>query len=256
MKILENKIIVSTRPISDDDNIKQLLLEKGATVIDFPMIKTVSKIINNEIIEFVLNINTFKWLVFTSKNAVKAFYETYENYIDYDKIKLCKIAVVGHATAIKLQQYGFAADFISKGKNAEKLASELIQNQLNENEKVLLVLGDLADNTLAENLAEFVETTRIDVYETIEPNVISAEIIELIKQKKYDLLLFTSPSTIRNFMKVIRQNQCTIDFTTACIGKTTEKEMISLGVIPNVIASEPSAEKFVAEIENYLLNKI
>lgn len=255
MKTLENKIILSTRPLSDDDNIKSLLLDKGATVIDFPMIKIVSKNINIKIIEFISNINTFNWLVFTSKNGVNAFYDTYEKFIDYDKIKSTKIAVVGHATAISLQKYGFEADFISKGKNAEKLAAELIQNQLNENEKVLLVLGDLADNTLAENLAGYVEITRINVYETTEPDEVSVEIIEQIKQKNYDLLLFTSPSTIRNFMNIMKHNQSNVGLTTACIGKTTENEMLSLGVIPNVTATEPSAEKFVAEIENYLLNK-
>lgn len=255
MKTLENKIILSTRPASEDDNIKSLLTGKGATVIDFPMIKTVSKSINNQIIELVSNINDFQWLVFTSKNGVNCFFETYKNYIDPSTIKFCKIAVVGNATAVELHKFGFKANYISRGKNAEKLALELLENQVEINEKVLLVLGELANDELENKLSEFVVTSRIDVYQTISTDSIPVEIIERINKRKYDLILFTSPSTVRNFMNIMKQNQCSTYFVTACIGKTTEREMISLGVIPQLTASEPSADKFVDEIEHYLINK-
>ena len=60
MSGLENKIIISTRPLSTDDSIKRNLIEKGARVLDFPMIEICPIELNEEIRELLQQLASFQ----------------------------------------------------------------------------------------------------------------------------------------------------------------------------------------------------
>ena len=250
MKPLENKIIISTRPLSNDDTIKKALIEKGAAVLDFPTIKIITNELNVEIQTALANINTFQWLLFTSKNGVGSFFSIYKNYYREIAINKPRIAVIGKTTANEVLKNGFNPEFISTGNTSEDFIEEL-KNEIEANDKVLIILGELAGTKFEKELATRAAVTRLNVYKTIETGTYSLEIIKRIAKNDYDMLVFTSPSGFRNFVKIMAENNCNGNFKIACIGKTTEKEVLNQGYTPLIVSKKPGGDSFALEIENY-----
>lgn len=243
MHPLENKIIISTRPLSDDDTLKKSLTEKGATVLDFPMIRIVINSLNTEIQTTFANINTFEWLLFTSKNGVDSFFKILK---EVKPVSLPKIAVIGQTTAKEVLKNGIEPELVSSGNTSEDFIGEL-KTKLRSEDSVLVIQGELADTKLEHQLSS---ATRLNVYKTIKTVNHSAEIINRIKADDYDMLVFTSPSGFRNFVKVMNENNCN-NFKIACIGKTTEKEILHLGYTPLIVSAKSSGDFFTNEIERY-----
>jgi uroporphyrinogen-III synthase len=250
MKPLENKIIISTRPLANDDTMKKSLIEKGATVLDFPMIKIVTNELNAEIRSALANINTFQWLLFTSKNGVNSFFGMYKNNYGEIAVLQPRIAVIGQATANEVLKNGYNPEFISTGNTSEDFIEEL-RNKIGNNDQILIALGELADTKFEKELATIAAVTRLNVYKTIETKAHSLEIIKRIVKNDYDMLVFTSPSGFRNFVKIMAENNYNENFKIACIGKTTEKEVLNLGYTPLIVSKKSSGDSFTLEIEHY-----
>jgi uroporphyrinogen-III synthase len=76
----------------------------------------------------------------------------------------------------------------------------------------------------------------------------------MIKDNNYDIIAFTSPSQVRNFMKIFRSTinyQLSTKF--ACIGKTTEKEILKYGIKPLIVSPKSDGINFAKEIEKQLI---
>lgn len=252
MKTLIDKIIISTRPLNEDDSIKDYLFEKGATVLDFPMIKIFPVTLTDEIRNLLQNINEYQWIVFTSKNGVKYFFEFLnELEINFDVLSAIKIAVVGKKTAAEVVKYYRQPDLISSGNNSADLAYELAE-VLKSTDKVLLALAELANNKLEERITNSCIVNRFNVYLTEDEDAVSDSIIERIKNDDYHIILFTSPSGFRHFTKIMFENNIYSNIRAACIGTTTEEEMLKNNCKPILVSTRSEGESFARQLENYL----
>jgi len=135
------------------------------------------------------------------------------------------------------------------------LLKELKNNRIKTGDSVLLILGELADNTLENGLAGLATIQRLNVYKTIETVSYSETIVEMIREDNYNMIIFTSPSGYRNFSRIMNENNIHKNYRIACIGKTTHKEVLNHGQKPLLVSSKPNAENFVTEIEAYFLKK-
>lgn len=256
MNSIENRVVISTRPLSDDDTIKGSLIAKGITVLDFPMIDIGIAEFNDTIKYVFQHLKTFQWIVFTSKNGVDYFFRFYKDLkISVENMSSSKIAVIGEKTASEVLKNGFKPSLISKGNTAHDLLKELINGQINRNENVLLSLGELAGDTLNKGLSSFANVMRINVYKTFFVKNFSFEIIERIKSNQYGIIIFTSPSGFANFAKIIKSTNCSNKLRIACIGKTTEKEMLNQGYKPLFVSAKSDGFSFANEIEKYFTTK-
>jgi len=254
MNTLKNKIIISTRPLSKNDIVKQYLSEKGAVVLDFPMIEIYPSVISDKISNTLQNINSFQWIVFTSKNGVDCFFKLLKSLnISAEKYSSIKIAVIGKKTSDEVLKNNSKPFLISSGNTSEDLFVELF-GKVKIYEKVLLVLGELADDILEKGLCEIVDITRINVYNTILPKTISKDIIEIIKSDRYNIIIFTSPSGFINFKATMNKNEIFSDFRVASIGKTTEKELLKNNCKPLFVSSKSDGKNFAKELENFFIN--
>ena len=197
---LLDKVIISTRAIETADTLPELLKAMGANVISLPMIEIVQSQRGPGETELLQNAEQFDWIFFTSKNGVANFFK---HLIDVkgstELTKQVKKAVIGSKTAAELDYYGYAPDFMSEGNTSEEMLEQFYREYQPDNQKILLALGNLADDTLLNRLSKENEVTRINVYETVKPKSADAAILEAIKQDEYDLIVFTSPSTFQNF---------------------------------------------------------
>lgn len=253
MKTLIDKIIISTRPLNEDDSIKDYLLEKGATVLDFPMIKIFPVTLTDEIRNIFQHVSDYQWIVFTSKNGVKYFFEFLnELEINFDVLSSIKIAVVGKKTAVEVVKYYRQPDLISAGNNSADLAYELAE-VLKSTDKVLLALAELANNKLEERITNLCIVNRFNVYLTEDEDLVSADIIERIKNDEYHIIIFTSPSGFRHFSKIMIEKNITAKIRAACIGTTTEDEMLKNNCKPLLVSSRSEGESFARQLEHYLI---
>jgi len=254
MSGLENKIIISTRPLSADDSIKRNLVEKGARVLDFPMIEICPLKLGESIRELLQQIASFQWIVFTSKNGADCFFKLLTQLsIKTDAIDQVKIAVVGKKTSEEVVKNKCTPYLLSTGTTSVDLLQDLI-GKVVPTDRILLVLGELADNTLEQGLENVASPTRLNVYQTLYPGVHSKELIESIQRNEYDMILFTSPSGFEQFKKIMPEKILATDFRSACIGRTTEKAMINSNCQPRFVSRRSEGESFVNELELYFNN--
>ncbi len=249
---LEKKIIISTRAESGDDEFENYLIERGASVYNMPMIEIIALEPDSKIISVINNLNSFGWLIFTSRNGVKYFLSLLdEQKINYGKLSLLKIAVLGKKTAKELERNGLHPYFVSSGRDSSDFILELINDNIKENDNVLLVLGDLADNLIQDSISGFSNASRINVYKTMPVANHDPDIMDLVNSGSYDLLTFMSPSALERFMELSVQHGLKNCYRIACIGRTTEKAARSCKLVPLIVPAKPDWLSFAMEIENY-----
>ena len=248
---LKDKIIISTRAIESGDLLPDLLKSQGANVFSLPMIEVhPSQLESTEKLMF-NNLTNFDWIFFTSKNGVVNFFKHLSDLKGSTALpENMKIAVIGSRTASELDYYGYAPSFISKGNTSEDFLTEFYKVVNPVNQKVLLSLGNLADDTLINKLSKENKVERINVYQTEKPKSIDTSILEIIKQNKYDLIVFTSPSTFYNFCSFYEKDKIQ-HLKMASIGSTTTKAIEEAGYLPIITAKMSNAEGLSESISEH-----
>ena len=258
MNSLKDKTIISTRPLSENDSIKNLLIYKGAKVIDFPMIEIcdMGEAESQEIATTLESIGDYNWLVFTSKNGVLYFFNHLrKNNMTLADIVHIRTAVISHKTAKELRKYNIEPNLVSTGNNAKDLFDEL-KDFIDPEDKILLPLAKSANDELETSLSEIAKAVRINVYQTNRPSQIATKVIKEIKANNYDIIIFTSPSGVQNFKSVLEKNAISADIRSCCIGTTTESEMLKNNITPMLVSHKSEGEAFVAVLENFYDGKI
>lgn len=220
--------------------------------MDFPMIKIFPVTLTDENRNSLLHIKDYQWIVFTSRNGVKFFFQFMNELgVNFNALSDIKIAVIGRKTSAEVVKYYRQPDLISAGNNSVDLAVELTE-VLKPTDKVLLALAELANDKLEERITDICIVTRFNVYLTENEDAVSLEIIERIKNDDYHIVLFTSPSGFRHFSKIMIDNHITANIRAACIGTTTEEEMLKNNCKPLLVSSRSEGKTFAQQIERYL----
>ncbi len=253
--ILSDKILISTRPVTEEDTLKKILTQKGATVLDTPMIKVIMQDNTADITYQLNHLSEFDLLSFTSKNGVRYFIELLKiNNIGLNELSHIKIACFGSKTIEETERIGIKTDINCLGESSDVFLKTILNSGIKKNSGILLVLGNSAPSKLEEGLGKYYQTERINVYKTLETGSINDDVLKLIKNSEYDLLLFTSPSGFRSFLNIMGKNKIHTKYKIGCIGKTTAFEVKKFGFNPLLVSRLPDAVSFANEIENYFKN--
>ncbi len=254
---LQNKIFISTRPESQPDELPELLADEGATVIRWPLIEIKRASLSTHEKQQLMNLHQFHWIVFTSPNGVRHFFESLKELIGTTDLPAgMEIAVIGSKTNKTVLSYGYTSSFVNPGNTAEDFAQPFSRflTEKGFRPKILLALGDLARNLIQDSLADTGLCTRINVYHTLLPEHIDTNIIQRIHDNRYDMIIFTSPSGIENFLKVYPEGK-NKSIPMACIGSVTAGAAAGYGFRPLVVAEKSSAAGIAGSILNYYISK-
>jgi len=187
----------------------------------------------------------YEWVAFTSVNAVKAVREKFEEYgLDARAFSGLKIAAVGEKTAEAIATWGIRPDLVPSG---EQSARGLVEDwppydeMLDPINRVFLPRADIATETLVAGLIELGwEVDDVTAYRTVRAAPPPAPTRDAIKTGKFDAVLFTSSSTVRNLVGIAgKPHPSTI---IACIGPATAKTAEEHGLRVDVMAETPSVE--------------
>jgi uroporphyrinogen III methyltransferase/synthase len=196
----------------------------------------------------------YEWIAFTSVNAVRAVREKFEEYgLDARAFSGLKIAAVGDKTAASLAHWGLNADLVPSG---EQSARGLLEDWppyddvLDPINRVFLPRADIATETLVAGLVDLGwEVDDVTAYRTVRAAPPPAATREAIKSGKFDAVVFTSSSTVRNLVGIAgKPHTSTI---IAVIGPATAKTAEEHGLRVDVLAPEPSVEAVVDALADF-----
>ncbi|WP_240759401.1 uroporphyrinogen-III synthase, partial [Phytoactinopolyspora endophytica] len=196
----------------------------------------------------------YEWIAFTSFNALRAVKEKLVGYgLDARALSGLKVAAVGEKTAEALRAWGVEPDLVPSG---EQSAMGLLADWppydevLDPINRVFLPRADIATETLAAGLSEMGwEVDDVTAYRTVRAAPPPANTREAIKTGKFDAVLFTSSSTVRNLVGIAGKPHA--NTVIACIGPATAKTAEEHGLRVDVMAPEPSVELLADAVADF-----
>ena len=200
---LMGKRIVVTRAREQAGKLTALLEQEGAEVLELPFIKIEPDFDRQRLGEIFTGIATYEWILFTSTNGVRFFFDIF--YKAFDDIRCLgpmRIAAVGAATAREIEKHRLKVDLIPEKANSDALADALIKNESIDNIQMLIITGNQNRETLVQRLETegqaIVDT--LPLYKTSQTDLTQHPAAVRFREKGADAVLFTSSSTVKSFV--------------------------------------------------------
>jgi uroporphyrinogen III methyltransferase/synthase len=252
---LFGKRVIVTRSREQAGKFSDQLREKGAEVVEAPAIRIEAPTNRQALVDALLELNSYDWLVFTSPNGVSQFFEYFfRQFHDMRDIGGARIAAVGPATANKLKELHLQVDLMPVEALATSIAEEFAGFESVENLKICLLRAEMATPELPQALeAMGAIVDDIACYRTVPETDDPAGSGEKIEEEGADWVTFTSGSTVDSFHKRFDLPRLLKKFPqmkVASIGPETSKALEALKVKIEVEAKEHTAEGLAAAVVN------
>jgi uroporphyrinogen III methyltransferase/synthase len=250
------RIVVTRRP-EQAGSFAHRLVELGADVLEVPTIKIAGPADRSAIVDMLLELNSYDWLVFTSANGVTAFFDLFfKRFRDMRDLGGARIAAVGPATAAKLRELHLQVDLTPGEALGQKIAGEFAKFESVDNLKICLLRAETANPDLPralEELGAIVDDIAVycTVAETGDPANMGADLLE----HGADWVTFTSGSTVEHFharFDLPRLAKKFPQLKLASIGPETSKAIRALGLVPALEAKEHTTDGLIAGLKQFV----
>jgi uroporphyrinogen III methyltransferase / synthase len=247
------RVVVTRARGSSASQLAGRFSELGADVLEVPTIKIVPPTRREDVVDVLLELNSYDWLVFTSPNGVAIFFEYFfRQFHDLRDIGGARIAAVGPATANKLKELHLQVDLMPAEAVGVEIAKEFAEYESIENLKICLLRSEIANPELPkalEAMGAIVDDVGCytTVAETQDRDGAAARLVE----SGADWITFTSGSTVEHFQTRFDLRHLTEKFPhikLASIGPETSQALKSLGVQPSVEAKEHTMDGLVQSV--------
>ncbi len=250
---LFGKRIVVTRTREQASQLSQRLIEAGADVLEIPTIRIAPSDRRQDIVDALLELNSYDWLVFTSPNGVTAFFDLFfKRFQDLRDIGGVKIAAIGPATAAKIKELHLQVDLMPEEALGSKIAGAMNNFESVENLKICLLRAQVATLDLPEALQELgAIVDDIAIYKTVPETEDRTGAAAKFCEGGADWITFTSASTVEHFHarfdlpKLVKQFP---NMRLASIGPETSKAIHALNLEPALEAKEHTVEGLAAAL--------
>jgi uroporphyrinogen III methyltransferase/synthase len=252
LPLFGKKIVVTRRP-EQAGTFAQRLTNLGADVLEVPTIKITEPLEKMAIVDALLEINSYDWLIFTSANGVTAFFDMFfKRFQDLRDLGGARIAAVGPKTAAKLRELHLQVDLQPEEYVGKKIVAEFKKFQDIDNVKMCLFRAEVANKDLPDALME--EGAIVDdiaVYRTVAETEDRTGAAARLAEEGADWVTFTSSSTVEHFHarfdlpKLMKQFP---QLKLASIGPETSKAIVALGLKPTLEAKEHTTDGLIAAL--------
>jgi len=242
--------IVVTRTREQAGELSRRLREHGAEVLEVPTIKLAPPTRREDLVEALLELNSYDWLVFTSPNGVSKFFEYFfKQFHDMRDLGGGRIAAVGPGTAAKLKELHLQVDLMPDEALDSEIARAFSKFESIENLKICLLRAEVANRELPGALEEMgAIVDDIACYQTVPETEDAAGATASLLENGAEWVMFTSGSTVRNFHARFDLPALLRKFPqlkTATIGPETSKALAGLGLKPNLEAKQHTIDGLV-----------
>ncbi|WP_430534209.1 uroporphyrinogen-III synthase [Listeria rocourtiae] len=184
-----SKHILLTREVGKNET-SQLSLERaGFQVSIVPMIET-------RPCKCQMALGDYDWIVFTSANTVRYFFEQQAAIPSH-----VKIAVIGEKTAEMLASNQYNPDFLPTRFTTDIFIDEWLALDLNQ-QQIFIPKSNIARDEIERQFknAGHLVTSRA-IYETVSPERAREQLQSVTKSSPIDIAVFASPSAWHHFLK-------------------------------------------------------
>lgn len=234
---LFGKRIVVTRAREQASELKRMLEESGAQVLQFPTI-SIAPPASLDSLDVAID-ERFDWLVFTSTNGVAAFFERlFARGKDVRSLAGVRVAAVGASTAADLRARGIAPDVVPQRFISTELLPLLAEDQ--RGIRTAVVRAESGNDELLHELRRRGGEVHLAVaYRTEAADVDLDALRALIASDGIDVVTFSSASTVDHFFSPLsaeERSRVLSHATLASIGDTTSAAIRRYGKEPDVVA--------------------
>ena len=245
------KKIIITRTVEGNKTLEKFLESPGVEFLSLPSIE----IIKNNIAKiYEYDLNSYSWVVFTSKYAIRFFNE---EFLVNKKDLLFKIGVVGTSSKKLVEElFMKKVDFIPSIHNGDCLAKEF-PSILGKEDRVLVVSGNLSCNLIINELeVNKIKYDLIEIYKNEKISFSNSQIENLLLLKSDDLIfIFFSSSAVRNTFENLKEiKDIFSNAIFVSIGPSTTETLLSYG-LKNIVETSEQSEQAIVDEVNRLLNK-
>jgi len=222
-----NKYLLSTRPL--DETLVNKALKHFVIIDSISFIETKNIIDSSTSEEIKILASKSIIAVFTSMNGAEAVIESlHKNSLQ----PRWKIYCIGSATQSVIRRYFDSEKIIGNGKNATELSETIINDDVKE---VVFFCGNKRREELPEQLQKNnIKVKEIVVYETNE--------IPVKVEKKFNGILFFSPSAVKSFFSV---NSIPTDTVLFSIGDTTAEAIKKVSDNKIIVSDSPAKDRLI-----------
>ncbi len=252
-KPLQGRRFVVTRSQGQASELSEKLEKLGAEVIGLPLISITKNVDTRTRDDVFAEIASYDWLVFSSPNGVRYFFEAFfETFDDIRSLGFLRIAAVGKSTAKEISKFYVTTDLVPDEANADSLADALVATGSLDSSKVLLVTGNLGRDVLTRKLEEArAIMDRFEVYRTEATDLSRDPAAKAFRELGADGILFTSSSGVKSFVdqaEDLALEEGALHPKSISIGPITSASMAQQGMPMNFQAKEASLESLVDEV--------
>jgi uroporphyrinogen III methyltransferase/synthase len=230
---LRGKSVLVTRAAEQAALTVDALAALGAEVLRQPVID-IQPAAAEPILDVIARLDEFDWIVFSSANGVRYFFEHLMSVGDVRKIGSCRIASIGPSTDAALTDYRLKSDLVPAKYVAEQLAEELAP--LAADSSVLLVRASRGREVLAERLRENgARVEQVVAYESRDVETVDTRIERRMASGEIDWVTVTSSAIAKSLVRLFGDSLGRAQL--ASISPVTSATLRSLGYEPAVEAT-------------------
>ena len=255
MNLIGKRVLI-TRARAQAEEFAKALIAEGARPVFFPVIEIIPPNDFSVLDRALRNLDQYDWLVLTSVHGVDAFFKRL-NVLGIEQLPLhLRTAAVGSRTAQCLSEHGISPDHVPDDYNAEAILPGLGENI--HGKRFLLPQSDLARTVLArESCSAGGIVDEVVAYRNVkgQPDLSAMNALK----SGLDIITFTSPSTVWNFVDIVRKNG--LDPLNlpgaplfACIGPITKKAAEEAGFVNLIAAEKYTTDGLVEVIGKLVIN--
>ncbi len=201
---LFGRTVLVTRPLGQAEDLSAALLELGADVLAQPAIEISPPHDVAAVDRAVERLAEFDWLVFSSANGVRYFFERLLANGDLRALGGVRLAAIGPGTAEALARFHLRPDVLPDTYRAEALAEALVP--FVNGRRILLIRASRGREVLAEQLAAsggVVE--QVVAYRSTDIATADAEVTIAIDAGRIDWITVTSSAIARSLANMFGQ---------------------------------------------------
>lgn len=249
--------IVVTRAREQASSFLAGLSQLGAECIEFPTIEIIPPESWRELDKTIHSLEDYQWLLFTSVNGVKYFFQRLETLEkDVRDLKGIKIGAIGPKTAEAIHKKGIRPDMVPDEYRAEAVV-EAFKRLETKALRILLPRAAQAREILSQELEKM--GARVDVveaYRTVTPDGDRDRIKEMLERGEINMITFTSSSTVKNLVEMFEPDDDQFqrwmkNVAVACIGPITAQTAEEKGLSVSLTPAEYTIEALTNAIVQY-----
>jgi uroporphyrinogen III methyltransferase/synthase len=196
-KTIKNRNIMKSQPNVLVTGLTADQYQELGNVIHQPLIEIVPIEMPDDFFRFIRFVHNYKYIIFTSRNSVKHFMEWVQAIgCDTNLLKSNRIVSIGAVTTAELLKHGITPH-LQPELDSSRGIIELFREKNINGEEILIPRSDIALNILPDGLRALGNNVHtITVYYT-QP----IKKIQKADLSQIDIIVFTSPSGVKSFLK-------------------------------------------------------